>query len=161
MGGKQSTMNDTAEDGDGDCQRCFLFNAPFRSSDAIGSPLPETPVMKRNMRKQAMQDAANGDHNADSVFSSKYFGLEKEVFDQSSSKLDDPKEVHRAEVYEGKVSLNHGIRNQDYPVVVVTVVNVWFSSVSNLRAYLNLRACSCQFRTLRRYCIPSTNLWRF
>jgi hypothetical protein len=106
MGGKQSTMNDTDKDGDGDCQRCFLFNAPFRSSDAIGSPLPETPVMERNMRKQAMQEAANGDRNTDPVFSSKYFGLEKEVFHQSSSiKLDKPEEAHRAEVYEGKVSL--------------------------------------------------------
>ena len=136
MGGKQSTMNDTAKDGDGDCQRCFLFNAPFRSSDAIGSPLPETPVMQRNMRKQAMQEAANGDRNADREFSSKYFGLEKEVSQQSSSKLDDPKEAHRAEVYEGKVSLNNGIRSQVYPVVV-TVVILWllyllyFSSVSD------------------------------
>jgi hypothetical protein len=112
MGGKQSTINDTAKDGDGDCQRCFLFNAPFRSSDAIGSPLPETPVMKRNMRKQAMQEAAIGDLRTDPVFSSKYFGLEKEVFHQSSYKVDDPAEVHRAEVYEGKVSLNHGIRSQ-------------------------------------------------
>lgn len=111
-------MNDTAKDGDGDCQRCFLFNAPFRSSDPIGSPLPESPVVKRNMRNQAMQEAVNGDRKTDPAFSSKYFGLEKEVFHQSSSKLDDPQEEHRAEVHEGKVSLNQGIHSQDYPVGV-------------------------------------------
>ena len=60
MGAQQSSG------GNDDCQPCLGIGAPFRrkSSDPLGSPMPDTPISSRRKRRE---------------FSSRYGGLEKEV----------------------------------------------------------------------------------
>ena len=51
----------------------------------MGSPIPETPIQRRNLRKQFAQDQEQ--KNGDAVYSSKYFGLEKEPDSRSASSI--------------------------------------------------------------------------
>ena len=101
MGGEQSSLIRSESDAseDGACQPCFLFKAPFsRSNDAIGSPMPETPLDQRRQQK-AVKNALRKANRNNPVFSSKYLGLEKEVVAQSEG----AKRV--AEIHEGKVCI--------------------------------------------------------
>ena len=106
MGGKQSnlTRSDSDSSSVAECEPCFFFKAPFKSNDPIGSPMPETPIHHREQRKQAIKTALRGDRGA-AVYSSKYIGLEKEI-DYRSSSGEVHEDEHRAEVHEGKVSIN-------------------------------------------------------
>lgn len=104
MGGGQSNLNRANSDDEefGDCQPCFLFKSPLRlSNDPIGSPMPDTPVIDRRKRDEAIS-AYCTERRTNPIYSSKYFGLEKEVLQDPNA----PKEESefRAEVYEGKVS---------------------------------------------------------
>ena len=77
MGATQSSSDSD------DCQPCFFFKAPLAkkrsgertAQDLMGSPLPPTPVHRRKQ----FQDAMDRDNQQNGVYSSKYFGLEKEV----------------------------------------------------------------------------------
>jgi len=99
MGGKQSQPVDDDNDDDGNnnnkCQPCFLFNPSAASggiqnlvtggssnkeSDAMGSPLPDTPVFERKRRENVQERLRE-----DPIFSSKYDGLEKEELMSSDS----------------------------------------------------------------------------
>lgn len=97
MGGQQSR---TQNGGNNDCERCF-FNlpAPFRvqnsgrgvlstngggggtssstSNPLLGTPLPDTPVHQRRKR-EVIQQVMRDEALSKPLFSSKYFGLEKE-----------------------------------------------------------------------------------
>jgi len=82
MGAQQSSG------GNDDCNPCFAFPAPFKRhtkpNDPLGSPLPDTPRRKRP------------------TFSSRYDGLEKEVYgsSQSSLRVNNSRPAH---VHEGLV----------------------------------------------------------
>jgi hypothetical protein len=95
MGGQQSSLIRNDSDVQ-DCQPCFFVKAPFRSNDPIGSPLPDTPIAARH-RKQAVKNELKN-----TVYSSRYVGLEKEVVPNGSA--DSLNGRHQAEVHEGKVS---------------------------------------------------------
>lgn len=103
MGGGQSREN-WEDDDDGVCKPCFLFRAPMPASrtisDPMGSPLPETPMVDRRKREAAITNIQE-DTNPDPVYSSQYFGIEKEV--DANASQDNPSS--RAVVHEGKVSL--------------------------------------------------------
>lgn len=101
MGGGQSNLNQKNSEYDeaGVCKPCFLFDSPLRSKDAIGSPMPETPVVHRRKRDEAIS-ALREERRTDPVYSSKYFGIEKEVVEPKKQ----IKNVRRAEVHEGEVS---------------------------------------------------------
>ena len=95
------SSSDKSKDGE-DCEPCFLFRKPFKGSeDPIGSPLPDTPVNQR--RKKAIDQVRGINRRDDTIFSSKYVGLEKEVVNPSQRSLEEPAGVHHAEVHEGKV----------------------------------------------------------
>ena len=134
MGGSQSrsiarTESDSTAGGNGGggdldcCQRCFLFEPPkvfgSNGNDAMGSPMPDTPVQRRQLRDAAYKqvlnqddDAVNGSRNGSSgrYASIRYAGLEKEV-SSASSRLNGERRNHdendypQPEVHEGKVRL--------------------------------------------------------
>jgi hypothetical protein len=117
MGGRPSTLRQdstSSHDSRNPCQRCFLFDPPFRAEpeDAMGSPVPDTPVQRRENRKEyeaAISGGGGPVQNGREVFSSRYDGLEKEAGTNSTSSLassssEDTNGYHRAEVHEGKVS---------------------------------------------------------
>eukprot|EP00980_Cylindrotheca_fusiformis_P004814 scaffold1028_cov135-Cylindrotheca_fusiformis.AAC.24 len=93
MGGGQSRSND---DEGGKCKPCFLFNSPLSSNDPFGSPLPETPVAVRRKRNDAIE-IWREQRKSDPAYSSKYFGIEKEVIKPKPVKENES----RAQVYEG------------------------------------------------------------
>mmetsp|Transcript_26768 Transcript_26768/g.65101 ORF Transcript_26768/g.65101 Transcript_26768/m.65101 type:complete len:441 (-) Transcript_26768:298-1620(-) len=100
MGGGQSNTSHTdgADDDGAVCKPCFLFNSPIgRSSDPMGTPMPETPIVHRRKRDAAI-DKLREERKSDPVYSSQYFGIEKEV-DPKSSRSNGDK---RAKVHEGK-----------------------------------------------------------
>jgi len=89
MGGKQSRPVD--DDDDDKCQPCFFFNPGGNSgiqnlvrngggSDAIGSPMPDTPVFERKRRENVKEQLRE-----DPCFSSRYQGLEKEASENGLS----------------------------------------------------------------------------
>lgn len=103
MGGGQSNQrhyDDWDDDDDGVCKPCFLFKPPMsRRSDPMGTPLPETPIQDRRKRDAAM-NRWNNEGNTEGVFSSQYFGIEKEVDPMSSAPSNGN---NQAQVHEGNV----------------------------------------------------------
>jgi hypothetical protein len=104
MGVGQSNLNRSNSDDhqSGDCKPCFFFRSPLRSNDIMGSPMPETPVVVRRKRNQAINSFQEERRN-NPVFSSQYLGLEKEVLKEPDG-IGSRETKHRAQVYEGKVS---------------------------------------------------------
>jgi hypothetical protein len=99
MGGGQSTkIREESEASDkGACLPCLPFQAPFaRSSDPIGSPMPETPLHTRR-KQHLVEDAILEKNRHNQVFSSKYGGLEKEVEENGNGN------GNMAQIHEGKV----------------------------------------------------------
>lgn len=106
MGGQQSrTQNGRSNE----CERCFFFlPPPFRiqssglgvlssngggggtsssnSNPLLGTPLPDTPVHQRRKR-EVVQQAMRDEAMSKPLFSSKYFGLEKEPLGTSVADL--------------------------------------------------------------------------
>lgn len=87
MGAQQSSG------GNDDCQPCLGIGAPFRrkSSDPLGSPMPDTPISSRRKRRE---------------FSSRYGGLEKEVSTATQSSFyssSNGNNSQAANVHEGSV----------------------------------------------------------
>ena len=130
------------------CQKCFLFEpslvfggsnknnnhnpsstaskrrrgASERRHDSMGSPMPETPIARRQMRNAAYQQVLDS-RGQDIVYSSQYGGLEKEVSSSTVSSIPSmipsqgsagskshahsnvaDNEYPRAQVHEGRVS---------------------------------------------------------
>ena len=81
-----------------------------RSTDAIGSPEPETPIIERRKRKEAANKMAEGrlqpEQRREGPFSSRYGGLEKEIpeGDESAESNDNG----MANVHEGPVRTRIG-----------------------------------------------------
>lgn len=85
--GNNSTGNGVGDDGDSnDCQVCFFLDrfgkvlrkATSKTSDGLGTPLPDTPLYQRKKREQVQKAMRNKQQEQDGLFSSKYAGLEKE-----------------------------------------------------------------------------------
>jgi serine/threonine protein kinase len=102
MGGGQSNLHRTNSEYDkaGDCNPCFLFRSPLRSNDRIGSPMPETPVVHRRKRDEAI-NVLHEERRKNPAYSSKYFGIEKEVEEPKKRQ----ENGHKAQVHEGNVSI--------------------------------------------------------
>jgi serine/threonine protein kinase len=104
MGGQHSRAQNGRNN---DCEQCFFFlPAPFRvqnsgrgvlssngggggtsstnSNPLLGTPLPDTPVHQRRKR-EVVQQAMRDEAMSKPLFSSKYFGLEKEPLGASVS----------------------------------------------------------------------------
>ncbi len=100
MGGRQSTLirEESGASQNENCQPCFPFQAPFAKAnhDPIGSPMPETPLHARR-KQQAIEGAILEETRGQTVFSSKYSGLEKEV------EASEHQNGNLAQIHEGKV----------------------------------------------------------
>jgi hypothetical protein len=113
------------EDSDDDCLNCsFLggFCPPQKKKtyDPMGTPVPDTPVVSRKQRKMfenAIDDDNGSNNNTNNgvspssrtgLFSSRYFGLEKEEDSSSILDTEEEEEPHDenapAQIHEGPVS---------------------------------------------------------
>ena len=121
--------NQQSSGGNDDCQTCFALPSPFKrngnSSDPLGSPLPDTPLVRRNKRE----------------FSSQYDGLEKELSanSQSSFYISNLYNSRQADVHEGSVCnmiLEDGMRfdvnSREKPIGHFSIENFAWYSVSFL-----------------------------
>ncbi|CAJ1897484.1 unnamed protein product [Cylindrotheca closterium] len=103
MGGGQSHDN-WEDDDNGVCKPCFLFKAPMsrsKRSDPMGTPMPETPIVDRRKRDAAAAKIQES-KKTDPVFSSQYFGIEKEVDPKNPKNSAKNNPSGRAIVHEGQ-----------------------------------------------------------
>jgi serine/threonine protein kinase len=110
--GLQQSRQTNGKNEKADCVPCFFLGSlsnglPGRTKDPMGSPLPDTPLFQRKRRQQAVTEAMRRDE--DPVFSSKYFGLEKEtdkMFASNNNGSSFVEEEVGAQVHEGPNSEN-------------------------------------------------------